>query len=320
MKVLLVTGAAGFIGSNLAESVLKKGSYDRVVGVDNFDANYDVRFKKQNIAALRADKRFVFYKADIRDARAMGRIFSKEKPEAVVHLAAKADTRGSVAHPREYVEVNVDGTLNILECARKSGVKKFLFVSSSSVYGNGAKAPFTESAATDTPLSPYGASKKAGEVLAYTYHHNFGLPVICIRIFNAYGERMRPGLVLYTWVEKLLKGEAIELSGSGTRMRDYTYIGDLVRALELALKKKAGYEVLNVGSAKPLTLNALLQAAEKATGKKAIVRRRASHHSSVELTHASTAKAKRLLGWEPRTSAEEGVKRFVSWFVRERLK
>lgn len=320
MKVIVVTGAAGFIGSNLAEALLKSGGYRRVVGIDNFDPLYPVRFKKENVAALRAHKRFAFYKADIRNAAAMQRIFAKEKPEAVVHLAAKADTRGAVIAPREYLATNIDGTLNLLECARQYGVKKFIFASSSSVYGNNNKAPFTEDANTDTPLSPYGASKKAGELLAYTYHHNFGLPVVCIRIFNAYGPRMRPGLVLYRWVEDILRGKTVELSGRGTRKRDYTYIDDLVRAFMLALKKNIGYEIINIGNSRPVTLNRLLAAIERATGTKAQVRSRPSHHASVELTHASTAKAKRVLGWKPRVGITEGVTNFVSWFRRERFK
>lgn len=320
MKVILVTGGAGFIGSNLIESLLKDKKLLRVICVDNLDGSYDPRLKRQNVAPFRKDRRFRFYKADIRNEKRLRAIFRKERPEAVVHLAAKTDTRRAVREPREYVSNNIAGTLNLLECAREFGVTKFIFASSSSVYGNKNKAPFKENALTDFPISPYGASKKAGEALAYTYHHNFGLPVVCLRIFNAYGRRMRPGLVLYAWTKNILAGKPVEMSGRGVRRRDYTHVDDLVRAVVLALKKNVGFAVLNVGNARPLTLAELLRAVEKAAGRRAIVVSRPSHHSSVELTHASTAKARRMLGWRPKVDIEKGVRDFVSWFARERLK
>lgn len=292
-----------------------------MIGLDNFDDNYPVKYKKQNIAALKKYPNFVFYTADIRDEKTLRRIFKKEVPDAVLHLAAKADSRHAVEEPAEYVTTNVVGTLNMLECAKDLGVERFVFASSSSVYGNHNRAPYKESASTDFPISPYGASKKAGEVLAHTYQHNFGLPVTCVRIFNAYGERMRPKLVLYTWVEKLLRGEPIEISGKGVRARDYTYIGDLTDALIRALKDKTiRYEVINIGNANPVPLKQLLHVIEKAIGTTAVVRERPSTRPSVEKTHAAIGKAKELLGWEPTTPIEVGVSRFVAWFRAERLK
>lgn len=320
MKAVLITGAAGFIGSNAAEALLKKNRSLRVIGLDNFDANYSVAYKKQNLKNLKKDSRFTFYTADIRDANALRKIFKKEKPDAVIHLAAKADTRDAVVAPRDYIETNINGTLNVLECMREFGAKRLVFASSSSVYGNLNKAPFKEDANTDHSISPYGASKKAGETLAYTYHHNFGLSVACIRIFNAYGERMRPGLVLYTWVERILNDKPIEISGKGLRRRDYTYVGDLVDALLCALTKKdLTFEVLNIGNATSVSLRDMLAVVERVTGKTAKVVTRASHPASVERTEASIQKAKRILGWEPKTSFEMGVSRFVTWYRRERL-
>ncbi|MDB5189217.1 MAG: hypothetical protein JWL82_174 [Parcubacteria group bacterium] len=319
MKVVLVTGAAGFIGSNAAEALLKNYPSIRVIGLDNFDPTYPVAFKRSNIGGLKKSAQFSFYEADIRDRTALRRIFKKEQPDAVLHLAAKADTRHAVVAPQEYVDTNITGTLNLLECAKEFQVKRFVFASSSSVYGNDNTAPFKEDAVTDHAISPYGASKKAGEGLAYTYHHNFGLSVVCIRIFNAYGERMRPGLVLYTWVEKILKGETIEISGKGTRRRDYTYIGDLVDALLRVLtKKNIGFLVVNIGNAGSVSLTHMLRTVERATGKKARVVSRPSHHASVERTHASIAKAKRILDWKPKTSFQDGVERFVEWYQSER--
>jgi UDP-glucuronate 4-epimerase len=318
MNTIIVTGAAGFIGSNVTEALLARG--DRVIGIDNFSDNYDPSYKETNIASFLNNPNFVLYRADIRDQSEIEKIFAKEKPDAVVHLAAKADTRRSIVEPRDYVDINLMGTLNLLEASQKNGVKKFIFASSSSVYGNNATAPFSETAPTDFPLAPYGATKKAGEVLAYTYHQNFNLPVVCLRIFNAYGERNRPDLVLYKWVENILKSQPIEMSGKGERMRDFTYIGDLVKAIELSLDKEVGYEIINVGNANPVALKDLLTVVEKATGKKAEVVERPSNKGSVEMTHASVTKAKQLLGWEPTTPIEDGVGRLVAWFVRERLK
>lgn len=320
MKTIIVTGGAGFIGSHTIEALLQDGAVSRVVCIDNFDDNYDPALKRENIALFSSDSRFKLYEADIRDAEKMREIFLQEKPDAVIHLAAKADARHAVEEPSEYVSTNVDGTLNLLEAARAAGTKKFVFASSSSVYGNKNTAPFKEDAQTDFPISPYGATKKAGEVLAYSYFHNFGMDITCIRIFNAYGERMRPGLVLYKWIDDILHERTVEMSGEGTRMRDFTYVGDTVHALILAVQKQVGFEVLNVGSADPISLKDLLAVAEKATGKKAQVVSRESAKASVEMTHADVTKAKNILGWEPLVSIEEGVKRLTEWFVRERLK
>lgn len=320
MQTILVTGGAGFIGSNLIESLLKRRTVGRVVCVDNLDPFYNPAFKKENVRPFLKNKKFVFYKTDIRNRKALAKIFKNEKPTSVIHLAAKANTRLSVNEPDEYQAVNVLGTLNLLELSKDYKVKNFIFISSSSVYGNSVVAPFAESGSTDRPLAPYGASKKAGEVLAYTYFHNFKLPVICLRLFNAYGERQRPDLVIYKWVENILKGNTIEISGKGLRSRDYTYVGDIVRAIELAMKHQKGYEIVNIGNAKPVSLTTLLALIEKALGKKATVKTRPSNHASVEATSADIRKAKKVLGWEPEISFEEGIVRFTKWLRENRFK
>ncbi|MBI4065765.1 GDP-mannose 4,6-dehydratase [Candidatus Kaiserbacteria bacterium] len=318
MKTVLVTGTAGFIGSNLTKALLEK-SY-RVVGVDNLDDAYDIRFKESNIAPFLNNTNFVLYRTDILDEDALKDVFEKEKPEYVVHLAAKADTRKAVNTPRIYVSVNIDGTLNILELCREFHVENLIVASSSSVYGNSSDVPFTEEQPADRPISPYGATKLAVEHLAHTYHHNFNMNITCLRYFNAVGENNRPGMVPYVWAEKLLRGEEIEISGDGSRRRDYTYIGDVVRATILAMEKPLGFEVINIGNSTPVSLNELLTIFEKVIGIKAKVKSRPSHGASVEVTYADVSKAKKLLDWEPTVSLEEGVTRLVAWFRANRLK
>lgn len=317
MKTVLVTGCAGFIGSNLTKSLLEKGF--RVVGVDNFDDTYDVSFKESNIAPFADNANFALHRVDIRDLPELAAVFEKEKPSYVVHLAAKADTRKAVDIPRIYTSVNIDGTLNILELCREHPVENVIIASSSSVYGNSSQVPFTEDQPADRPISPYGATKRAVEHLAHTYHHNFGMNITCLRYFNAVGENNRPGMVPYIWAEKLLKGDEIEISGDGSRKRDYTYIGDIVRGTVLAMEKPLGFEVINLGNNTPASLNELLAVFEKVIGTKALVKSRPSHSASVEVTYANIDKAKKLLNWEPEVSLEEGITRLVAWFRANRL-
>jgi len=317
MKTVLVTGAAGFIGSNLTSALLAQGY--RVVGVDNFDDTYDIRFKESNTVPFLNNANFVLYRIDIRDEGSLKDVFEKEKPLYVVHLAAKADTRKAVDTPRTYVSVNIDGTLNILELCREYPVENLVIASSSSVYGNSSQVPFTEDQPADRPISPYGATKRSVEHLAHTYHHNFGMNITCLRYFNAVGENNRPGMVPYIWAEKLLRGEEIEISGDGSRRRDYTYIGDIVNGTILAMEKPLGFEILNLGNNTPASLNELLAIFEKILNIKAKVKSRPSTKPSVEVTYADVSKAKKLLGWEPTTSLEEGITKLVTWFRANRL-
>ena len=317
MKTVIVTGGAGFIGSNLVGELLNKGY--RVACVDNFDDTYEQAFKEGHIASFLNDKNFTLYRVDVRDLEAMREVFEKEKPVYVVHLAAKADTRGAVKLPRVYTSVNIDGTLNILDLARDYKIENLVIASSSSVYGNTPRLPWKETETADRPLSPYGATKRTTELLAYTYHHNFGINITCLLNFNAYGENNRPGLVPYLWAQSLLKGEGIELSGQGERKRDYTYVGDVVRGTILAMEKPLGFEVLNIGNSSPVSLRELLSVFEKVLGVTAQVTTRPSHTASVEDTYADVSKAKELLGWEPTVSIEEGIGKLVTWFRNNRL-
>ena len=317
MKTVLVTGGAGFIGSNLVGELLARGY--RVVCVDNFDDTYELSYKEGNIASFLNNKNFVLERVDIRDREAMREIFEKEKPVYVVHLAAKADTRGAVKIPHVYTSVNIEGTLNMFELAREYGVENFVMASSSSVYGNTPRLPWKETEVADRPLSPYGATKRATELLAHTYHHNFGMNITCLRYFNAYGERNRPGMVPYLWTKALLNDDEIELSGNGVRKRDYTYVGDVVRGTILAMEKPLGFEILNIGNSSPVSLRELLSVFEKVLGVTARVRSRPSHSASVEDTYADVSKAKELLGWEPSVSIEEGIQKLIAWFRTNRL-
>lgn len=312
MKTVLVTGVAGFIGSNLTHALLEKGY--RVIGVDNFDDTYDARFKESNIEPFSDNTNFALHRVDIRDLPKLTAVFEKEKPSYVVHLAAKADTRKAVDTPRLYTSVNIDGTLNILELCREYPVENLVIASSSSVYGNSSQVPFTEDQPADRPISPYGATKRAAELLAHTYHHNFKMNITCLRYFNAVGENNRPGMVPYIWAEKLLSGEEVEISGDGSRRRDYTYIGDIVRGTILAMEKPLGFEVINLGNNTPASLSELLAVFEKVIGTKAKVRNRPSAKPSVEVTYANVSKAKKLLRWEPETSLEDGITKLVAWF------
>lgn len=318
METVLVTGAAGFIGSNVVRILLEKGY--RVIGLDNFDDTYDPRIKEAHIAPFAGNEHFVLHRTDVRDMDAMRAIFEKEHPAYVIHLAAKVDTRNAVEHPYDYVSVNVEGTLNVLELGRACGVQNIVLASTSSVYGNTTEMPWSETLAADKPLSPYGSTKRLTEMLAYSYHHNFGMNITCLRYFNAYGENNRPTLVPYVWTEKILRDQEIEMSGDGSRKRDYTYIDDVVDATIRAMEKPLGFEVINVGNSTPSSLKELLATIEHATGKKALVKSRPSHAASVEMTYADVRKAKELLGWEPKTSLSEGVEKLVTWFRANRLK
>lgn len=317
MKTVLVTGAAGFIGSHVVPLLLQEGY--RVIGVDNFDDTYDPAFKEENIAPYAKDANFELWRIDIRDHAGLLDVFTRTNPTFVVHLAAKADTRAAVENPYPYIDNNITGTINVLEVAKGFAIENIVLASSSSVYGNDTETPLKESAVAGHPISPYGATKRATEMFAYAYHHNFGMPITCLRYFNAYGENNRPNMVPYKWAQALLQDEEIEISGGGTRKRDYTYVGDTAAATLLALQRPLGFEIINIGNSSPLSLTELLGVFEKVIGVTAKVKERPSHKASVEETYADVTKAKELLGWEPTTSIEEGVSRLVAWVRANRL-
>jgi len=317
MKTVLITGGAGFIASNLTKELLFLGY--RVVSVDNFDSTYDPSFKEEHISPFLGNKNFSLFRVDIRDPEALKKVFISHKPSYVVHLAAKADTRDAVKVPFTYVENNINGTLNILELCREYPVLNLVVASSSSVYGNTKTIPWREEEVADRTLSPYGATKRSIELFSHTYHHNFKMNITCLRYFNAYGENNRPNMVPYIWAQKLLRGEEIEISGDGSRKRDYTYVGDVVRATILAMEKPLGFQIINVGNNSPVSLKELLTVFENVFGIKAKVKTRPSHHASVEVTCADIGKAEKYLGWKPIVPIEVGIKKLVDWVYSNRL-
>lgn len=314
MKVL-VTGAAGFIGSHAAEALARGGA--DVVGLDNFDAFYDRSCKEANLAEVRAacGERFTFVEADIRDAGAVGALCQRLGPlDAILHLAAKAGVRPSIADPAGYEAANVAGTIHLLEAAVKMQPRpRFVFASSSSVYGNAPKAPFSESDNVDFPISPYAATKKAGELVCHAYHHLHGLGVYCLRFFTVYGPRQRPDLAICKFTRGILAGRTIQVFGDGKSSRDYTYIDDIVAGVVAAVQRCSGYEIINLGSERPITLQRMVETIAAACGREAVIERLPMQPGDVERTFADVTKARRLLDYRPNMPFEEGVGRFVEW-------
>lgn len=310
MQHVAVTGAAGFIGSHLCEALLRSGR--RVSGIDAFDTFYSPSIKRQNVSKCMRDSNFRMIEADIRNQSAMDQVLG-DGVDAVIHLAARAGVRPSIEQPLLYQDVNVNGTCVLLEAARKRGIKKFVFASSSSVYGNNKKVPFSESDNVDFPISPYAASKKAGELLCHTYHHLFGIDVSCLRFFTVYGPRQRPDLAIHKFARLIEAGEPVPIFGDGSMRRDYTYIDDIVAGVMAALERCSGYRIYNLGNAHPVGLSELVAALEAALGKKALIKRLPPQPGDVEQTYADVELAHRELGYTPATPFNEGLAKFVTW-------
>lgn len=318
---ILVTGGAGFIGSHLCERLLALG-HDLTV-VDNFNDFYSPDSKRNNAkqiqeAAVNADCTLHLCDGDIRDVAFLNRVFREAKPDAVIHLAAMAGVRPSIEQPRLYAEVNLSGTLNLLEASRGAGVMRFLFASSSSVYGNNPKVPFAEDDPVDTPISPYAATKKGGELLCHTWHHLYGISIACLRFFTVYGPRQRPDLAIHKFARMISSGETLPVYGDGTTSRDYTYVDDIidgiVRALEWTQGDVPKYEIFNLGGSRPVELLRLLEILEKAMGITAKRKLLPIQAGDVERTYADLTKSTAVLGYSPTTDFEFGIARFVSWF------
>jgi UDP-glucuronate 4-epimerase len=309
MKVL-VTGAAGFIGSHLCERLLSEAR--TVVGVDNFDEFYDPQIKRSNIAGCLENENFELVEADIRDRAAMDETVGKDI-DIIVHLAARAGVRPSIAQPLLYADVNVSGTTVLLEAAKKQRIDKFIFASSSSVYGNNEKVPFSEEDNVDFPISPYAATKKACELICHTYHHLYGISLTCLRFFTVYGPRQRPDLAIHKFARLIEQGKAIPVYGDGTMSRDFTYIEDIIDGTVAAMEKCAGFNIYNLGESRPITVNNLIAEIEKALGKKAVKEHVPPQPGDVERTYADVTKAVKELGYNPTTTIEEGLAQFVTW-------
>ncbi|EKD63218.1 MAG: hypothetical protein ACD_51C00316G0013 [uncultured bacterium] len=312
MKVI-VTGSAGFIGSHTVRRLVGEGHY--VVGIDDFNNFYDPKIKKKNVAEFLKNKNFKLEKCDIRDMEKISKIFKKYKPTHVVHLAARAGVRPSIEDPVLYYDVNVGGTLNILAAAQNIKVKNFVFASSSSVYGGCENIPFEESEWPLMPISPYAATKLAGENLCYFYHKQFGMNVTCLRFFTVYGPSGRPDMAPYLFTDTISKGKPIKKFGDGTTKRDYTYVEDIVEGIVSSVKKPMGYEIINLGNNNPITLNEFISIIEHALGKRAKIEKMPEQKGDVSITYADINKAKKLLGFKPKVKMEQGMEIFIKWYL-----
>ena len=310
----LVTGCAGFIGSKVSE-VLIRNHHD-VVGVDDLNDAYEARLKEWRLAQLQRMSGFAFRRLDITGRNVLRELFRSEPFQAVINLAARAGVRQSLRDPWVYYETNVVGTLSLLELCRELKIQKFVLASTSSVYAGGER-PFREDQPTDRPLSPYAASKKAAETLCYTYHHLFGMDVTVLRYFTVYGPAGRPDMSVFRFIRWISEGEPLVMYGDGSQQRDFTFVDDVANGTLLALKP-LGYEVVNVGSDRPVSIQHVIALLEKELGRTARIERHPPHPADVPATWADIGKARRLLGWEPQTSFEEGLRAAVRWYGENR--
>ncbi len=317
MKIL-VTGGAGFIGSTLTAALLEKG--EKVAVIDDFNDFYDPGLKRDNVKPFEGNPSFSLHEADIRNGRKVLEVFRDEAPEAVFHLAARAGVRPSIQQPMLYEEVNCGGTLNLLEAARLTGVKNFVFASSSSVYGINSKVPFSEDDPITCPISPYATTKRAGELMCFTYSHLYSIPVTCLRFFTVYGEKGRPDMAIAKFTRLIAEGREIQVYGDGSARRDFTYIGDIISGLLQSIYKPSRYEIINLGGSNTVELSRVISLIETNLGKKAVIKYTEPMPGDVPITFANVAKARRLLGFEPKVAIEEGVRRYVSWFLEKERK
>jgi UDP-glucuronate 4-epimerase len=315
-KTILVTGAAGFIGSHTVQALLRRG--DRVVGLDNFNAYYDPVRKRQNVEEVQATaegrERFVMVEGDIRDQALLARLFAEHGFAGVVHLAAMAGVRASMDAPALYIDVNLVGTLKLLEEVRKRAVGNFVFASTSSVYGATGRIPFVEEDACDRPLAPYPASKRAAEMLGYSYHHLYGVNFTALRFFTVYGPRGRPDMMAYKVLNNIHFGQDVPLYNRGEMHRDWTYVSDIVQGIVAAIDRPLGYEIVNLGRGEPVRLADFVEQVQRLAGKAAQLRDEAMPAADVPYTYADLSKARRLLGYQPSVSVETGVAEFYKWY------
>jgi UDP-glucuronate 4-epimerase len=308
---ILITGGAGFIGSNIAKRLMDRG--DQVVIIDNFNDYYDPQLKRDRIKIFLKGYKFRLYKGDIRDAKLVEKIFKTEKIDKVIHLAAMAGVRSSISDPKLYFDVNVMGSLNLLEAAARYKIKNFVFASSSSVYGNNKKLPFSETDPVDTPISPYAASKKTDELIAHVYHHIHGLNVTALRYFTVYGPWGRPDMALFLFADSITNGRPINVFNRGKMSRNFTFVDDIATGTITVLDKGKGYGVMNIGGDREETLLRYIEILENNLGKKAKKKMLPLQPGDVPKTVADIRQLKSL-GWKPKTRIEEGIKKFVEWY------
>jgi UDP-glucuronate 4-epimerase len=316
MKTILLTGAAGFIGSNTASALLDRG--DLVIGVDNLNDYYDPARKQSNLKEVRAAapdaSKFVFYEADIRDEATMDKLFAEHEPDVVIHLAAMAGVRASMDDPRLYFDVNLNGTLTLLDVAQRHGQPPFVFASTSSVYGRTKVIPFIETDRADRPLAPYPASKRAAELLGHSYFHLYGQNFTALRFFTVYGPRGRPDMMAYLVLDNIFTGKEVPLYNNGQMHRDWTFVDDIVRGIVAAADQPLGFEVVNLGRGEPILLADFVRLIEELAGKPSNLTDKPMPAADVEYTYANIDRAKELLGYAPKVGVEQGVRAFWEWY------
>ena len=313
---VLVTGGAGFIGSHLAERLLDDGR--RVVVLDNFDEFYDPSIKRRNVAAALERPGYRLVEGDIRDGEALDSVLGSERFDTVVHLAARAGVRPSIEDPLLCASVNLDGTTRLLEACRRHDIERFIFGSSSSVYGNNPRVPFSEEHPVDHPISPYAATKKSGEVLCHVYHHLYGMHVACLRFFTVYGPRQRPEMAIHKFASALTQGREIQQYGDGSSARDYTYVSDIVDGIVRAIERVSGYAIWNLGGSRTVTLSELVSGMARRLGVPARIRQLENQPGDVDRTWADISRARRELDWSPGIDIWRGLDLFLEWFERGR--
>ena len=313
-QTILVTGGAGFIGSHLVERLLHEGQ--RVICLDNFDLFYARKIKRTNLQMALRNSNFTLVEGDIRDAECLNPLFEQYPIEKFVHLAARAGVRASIENPQLYEDVNIKGTLNLLEVCKDLPIKQFIFASSSSVYGVNGKVPFSEDDKIEMPISPYAASKRAGELFCYTYHHLYNIPITCLRFFTVYGSRQRPEMAIHKFTRLIDEGEEITMFGDGTSRRDYTYISDIIDGIMGALDKPFVFEIFNLGESQTVELRYLISLIEQNLDKTAKIKRLPEQPGDVPMTFADISKSQKLLNYNPKVKIEEGVEKFVDWYKR----
>jgi len=311
---ILVTGGAGFIGSHLIERLLPN---DQVFCLDNFNNYYDPAIKWRNIKAVQSLPGFSLIQADITDFDSMQKIFASHRFDVIVHLAARAGVRPSIQQPLLYEKVNVRGTNNLLDLCKDHGIDKFIFASSSSVYGANKKIPFSEEDSVDRPISPYAATKKAGELISYTYHHLYHISITCLRFFTVYGPRQRPDMAIHKFAHLINQGKPIPMFGDGSSRRDYTFISDIVQGVLRSIERCSGYHIYNLGESKTIELAKLIKLLENALRKKAIINHLPQQPGDVPITYADVSLAQRELDYNPQVGIEEGIEKFVHWFKEQ---
>lgn len=313
MKNILVTGGAGFIGSHLVDRLVGEGAW-HVTVIDDFNDFYSPDLKRANIAHHLENQNFKLHELNICNYEGFRRIFQETKFDKVVHLAARAGVRPSLEQPRLYVETNITGTMNLLELAREHGIKDFVFASSSSVYGENKKVPFSEEDFIFNPISPYAATKASGELICHTYSHLYGMRIVCLRFFTVYGARQRPDLAIRKFASLILADKPIPVFGDGTTRRDYTYVDDIIQGVRVAIDyDKSMYEVINLGESQTVELRELIELLEENLGKKAIIDRKPLQPGDVPQTFADISKARRLLNYNPTIKIDEGIRKFAAW-------